>query len=75
MKTIHRYYLGLTLCYIVGAVITPFFGLFIAIVRLAACIGGILVDTFLLVPRIVQDYQGKFWDRQIELSREKLNQN
>ena len=51
------YYLGIVLSYIIGAIITPFFGVFIAVVRLLFCVVGILWDTFMFVPRVVNAWQ------------------
>lgn len=61
-----EYYLGITLSYMVGALLTLPFLVFIAIVRIVMCIGGVLYDTFMFTPRVVIAYQYRHWEKQIE---------
>ena len=63
-----EYYLGLILSYILGIVITPFFFVFIAVVRLSICMLQILCDTVLFTPRVVTA-----WEESV--GRNKTNQN
>ena len=58
-----NYYLGIVLCFIIGIVITPFYFVFLGIVRIFHCVLSTVVDSFLLVPIIVEQYRVKFWDK------------
>ena len=58
-----NYYLGIVLCFVIGIAITPFYFVFIGIIRLFTCIVGTIVDSFLLVPIIVEQYRTKFWEK------------
>ena len=58
-----NYYLGIVLCFIIGIVITPFYFVFLGIVRIFHCVLSTVVDSFLLVPIIVEQYRTKFWDK------------
>ena len=58
-----NYYLGIVLCFIIGIVITPFYFVFLGIVRIFHCVLSTEVDSFLLVPIIVEQYRTKFWDK------------
>ena len=58
-----NYYIGIALCFIIGIVITPFYFAVLGIIRLSHCILGIVIDSFLLVPIIVEQYRTKFWER------------
>ena len=55
-----NYYLGIVLCFIIGIVITPFYFVFLGIVRIFHCVLSTVVDSFLLVPIIVEQYKTKF---------------
>ena len=72
MKTTTQYYLGITLCFIIGAIITPFYGVLITVLRLAQCLYGIAYDTFFFVPTMASAFHYKFWEKQMEL-KEKNN--
>jgi|TARA_A100000171_G_C2021507_1_gene91329 uncharacterized iron-regulated membrane protein len=69
------YYLGIVLSYIIGAIITPFFGVFIAVVRLLFCVVGILWDTFMFVPRVVNAWQDLCWRKEAKSALDKANLN
>ena len=58
-----NYYLGIVLCFIIGIVITPFYFVFLGIVRIFHCVLSTVVDSFLLVPIIVEQYRTTFWDK------------
>jgi hypothetical protein len=58
-----NYYLGIVLCFIIGIVITPFYFVVLGTIRLSHCILGIIIDSFLLVPIIVEQYRTKFWEK------------
>jgi hypothetical protein len=58
-----NYYLGIALCFIIGIVITPIYFAVLGIIRLSHCILGIIIDSFLLVPIIVEQYRTKFWEK------------
>ena len=58
-----NYYIGIALCFIIGIVITPFYFVFLGIVRIFHCVLSTVVDSFLLVPIIVEQYRVKFWDK------------
>jgi hypothetical protein len=58
-----NYYLGIALCFIVGIVITPFYFVVLGTIRLFHCVLSTIVDSFLLVPIIVEQYRVKFWDK------------
>ena len=58
-----NYYLGIVLCFIIGIVITPFYFVFLGIVRIFHCVLSTVVDSSLLVPIIVEQYRTKFWDK------------
>jgi len=75
MTTKTQYYLGITLCFIIGAIITPFYGVFITLVRLAYCVGGIAYDTFFFIPTMASAYHYKFWEKQVELEEENNHLN
>lgn len=71
----HTYYLGIIICFIVGAIITPFYGVFITVVRLATCIWGIVCDTFFFVPTMASAFHYKFWVEKAKLEQNKNNLN
>jgi len=75
MKTKKEYYLGITLCFIIGAIITPFYGVFITILRLAHCLWGIAYDTFFFIPTMASAYHYKFWEKQVESEEENNHLN
>jgi len=75
MTTKTQYYLGITLCFIIGAIITPFYGVFITLVRLACCLCGIAYDTFFFIPTMASAYHYKFWEKQVELEQENNHLN
>ena len=56
-----NYYIGIALCFIIGMVITPFYFVVLGIIRLFHCVLSTVVDSFLLVPIIVEQYRVKFW--------------
>jgi hypothetical protein len=58
-----NYYLGIVLCFIIGIVITPFYFVVLGAIRLFHCVLSTIVDSFLLVPIIVEQYRVKFWDK------------
>ena len=58
-----NYYIGIALCFIIGIVITPFYFVFLGIVRIFHCVLSTVVDSFLLVPIIVEQYRVKFWGK------------
>ena len=58
-----NYYLGIVLCFILGIVITPIYFAVLGIIRLFHCVISTIVDSFLLVPIIVEQYRTKFWDK------------
>ena len=58
-----NYYIGIALCFIIGMVITPFYFVVLGIIRLFHCVLSTVVDSFLLVPIIVEQYRVKFWDK------------
>ena len=58
-----NYYIGIALCFIIGIVITPFYFVVLGIIRLFHCVLSTVVDSFLLVPIIVEQYRVKFWDK------------
>ena len=58
-----NYYIGIALCFIIGMVITPFYFVVLGIIRLFHCVLSTVVDSFLLVPIIVEQYRIKFWDK------------
>ena len=57
-----NYYIGMVLCFIVGIIVTPFYFVFVGIIRLFTCIVRTIIDSFLLVPIIIEQYRTKFWD-------------
>ena len=69
------YYLGIIICFIVGAIITPFYGILIAVIRLATCIWGIIYDTFLFVPTMTSAFHYKFWIERIKSEEENNHLN
>ena len=56
-----NYYLGIALCFIIGMIITPSYFVVLGIIRLFHCALSTVVDSFLLVPIIVEQYRVKFW--------------
>ena len=70
-----EYYLGLILSYILGIVITPFFFVFIAVVRLSICMLQILCDSVLFTPRVVTAWEEKCWDKQNKSEQNNTNLN
>lgn len=70
MKTKTTYYLGITLCFIVGAIVTPLYGVFITAIRLAYCVGGIAYDTFFFIPTMASAFHYNFWMK-VEASKQK----
>jgi len=75
MTTNTKYYLGMTLCFIIGAIITPFYGVFITLVRLAYCLYGIAYDTFFFIPTMASAFHYKFWEKVVELKQENNHLN
>jgi len=75
MKTKTQYFLGITLCFIIGAIITPFYGVFITLVRLSCCLYGIAYDTFFFIPTMASAYHYKFWEKQEELKQKNNHLN
>ena len=69
------YYLGIILSYILGIIITPFFFVFIAVVRLSICMLQILCDTVLFTPRVVTAWEEKHWGKQNESEQNNTNLN
>ena len=62
MKTKKEYYLGITLCFIIGAIITPFYGVFITILRLAGAIITPLYGVFITILRLAHCLWGIAYD-------------
>ena len=58
-----NYYLGIVLCFIIGMVVTPFYFVLLGIIRIFHCVISTVVDSFLLVPIIVEQYKTKFWEK------------
>ena len=58
-----NYYLGIVLCFILGMVVTPFYFVLLGIIRISHCVISTVVDSFLLVPIIVEQYKTKFWEK------------
>jgi len=58
-----NYYIGIVLCFIIGIVITPFYFVALGTIRMFHCVLSTIVDSFLLVPIIVEQYRVKFWDK------------
>ena len=75
MTTKTQYYLGMVLCFIAGAIITPFYGVFITAVRLAYCVGGIAYDTFFFIPTIASAFHYNFWLKVEGLKQKNNNLN
>ena len=75
MTNNQTYYLGMALSYILGAIITPFFFLFIAVVRIALCIVGIVYDTFMFTPRVVTAWQERHWQNLAKSAMDKAHLN
>tara|TARA_E500000318_G_C3426665_1_gene159480 strand:- start:107 stop:397 length:291 start_codon:yes stop_codon:yes gene_type:complete len=70
-----EYYLGMTLSYIIGLLLTlPFFA-FILVVRVAITLFGVLWDAFLFTPRVVTHYQYKHYEKLAESALKKANLN
>ena len=69
------YNIGIVLCFIIGMIIAPIYGLFIAIFRLCACVWGILYDTFFFVPTMVSAYHYKFWVEKAKLEQKNNHLN
>lgn len=61
-----EYYLGMTLSYIAGAILTIPFFVVIGIFRAVTCVLGVVYDTFMFTPRVVMAYQHRHWEKQIE---------
>ena len=61
-----EYYLGITLSWVAGIILTIPFFLFIAVVRLALLVCGVAYDTFMFTPRVVMAFQYRHWEKQIE---------
>lgn len=73
MNTKTKYYLGITLCFIIGAIITPFYGVLITATRLAYCLWGIAYDTFFFIPTMASAFHYQFWMK-VEGLKQKNNQ-
>tara|TARA_R110000868_G_scaffold363928_1_gene626334 strand:+ start:599 stop:856 length:258 start_codon:yes stop_codon:yes gene_type:complete len=72
MKIKHKYYLGMTLCFIFGALLTPVYGILILLLRLTYCLCGAAVETLLFVPIVATEFHNKFWEK-VEQLKEKNN--
>ena len=70
-----EYYLGITLSYIVGLLLTLPFLVFIFITRVGITLLGVLWDTFLFTPRVVTHYQYKHYEKLAESKLDKANLN
>jgi len=73
MSTKTQYFLGMTLCFIMGAIITPFYGILITATRLAHCLWGIAYDTCFFVPTMTSAFHYQFWMK-MERLKQKNNQ-
>ena len=58
-----------------GAIITPFYGVFITAVRLAYCVGGIAYDTFFFIPTMASAFHYNFWLKVEGLKQKNNNLN
>jgi hypothetical protein len=78
-----EYYLGITLSYIAGAILTiPFlviltipFLVFIGVVRAFTCVLGVVYDTFMFTPRVVMAFQYRHWEKQMESNSKNAHLN
>lgn len=70
-----EYYLGITLSWVAGFILTIPFFLFIAVVRLALVVCSVAWDTFMFTPRVVMAFRYRHWEKQIESGAENTHLN
>ena len=70
-----EYYLGMTLSYMAGAILTIPFFVVIGIIRAVTCVLGVVYDTFMFTPRVVMAYQYRHWEKQSESIKDKIHLN
>jgi hypothetical protein len=70
-----EYYLGITLSYIAGAILTIPFLVFIGVVRAFTCVLGVVYDTFMFTPRVVMAFQYRHWEKQMESNSKNAHLN
>jgi hypothetical protein len=75
MKTKTHYYLGITLSYIVGLLLTVPFLVIFGFIRLVACVAGLAYDTFMFTPRVVNNFIYRYYQQQLESENNSTNLN
>lgn len=70
-----QYYLGIILSYAVGILIAPIFFIVIGVCRLALTVCGIVYDTFMFTPRVVNSFIYRHYEKELESEKDSAHLN